>query len=92
MDLIAKSKQNNAEIQVSVTSGNPPGLDRAFDKGDQLDIAGLPTTGQGEATLTYSTRKGSHVSAVLQMDVGSIFGGSGVKPCLVGGTALHVPA
>lgn len=96
MDLIAKSKQNNAEIQVSVTSGTPAGLDRGFDRdfdrGDQLDIGGLPTGSQGEATLTYSTRKGSHVSAVFQMDVGSIFGGSGVKPCLVGGTALHVPA
>ena len=96
LDLFAKSRKNNAEIQVAVVydTANPRadrGFDRGFDKGDSLEISSLGIASQGEVTLTYSTPKGSHVSAVFQMDVGAIFDNILSKDCLVGGTATHVP-
>jgi len=96
IDLVAKSRRNNAQIQVGVVHDNVSakverGFDRDFDKGEALDITSLGTGSQGEVTLTYSTPGGSHVSAVFQMDVGAIFGDATQKDCLIGGSALHVP-
>ena len=96
LDLFAVSRRNNAEIQVGVVydTANPRvarGFDRGFDKGESLKISSLGIASQGEVTLTYSTPKGSHVSAVFQMDVGAIFDDQPSKDCLVGGTATGVP-
>ena len=96
LDLFAKSRRNNAEIQVSVAyDTNFPkvdrGFDRGFDKNESLEISSLGSASQGEVTLTYSTPNGSHVSAVFQMDVGAIFDNILDKDCLVGGTATRVP-
>jgi hypothetical protein len=97
LELEARTRVSNAEIQVGVISGGQfadvsHAIERDFDKGEVIDVGGITVASQGEYTLTYSTRKGSHVSAVFQTDVGSILGTDAAPDCLVGGTALHVPA
>ena len=91
MDERAKSARNNAEIQIEVTGsgGADHAIDRDFNKGDTL---GFPAGGgnQGQGTLTYSTRKGAQVTAVFQLDQGSLQSGFG--RCVFGGHALFSPA
>jgi hypothetical protein len=94
MDVRAKSTKNNAEIQIAsigLNQGTPDeeyALDRDFDKGETLEVPNTIQASANEITLTYSTRKGSHTSAVFQVDHGSVLGG-GNKVCLVGGTATQ---
>ena len=87
MDERAVSTQNNAEIQIEVTGpdGAEHAIDRDFNNGDVLEF---PTGGgnQGQGTLTYSTRKGAQVTAVFQLDQGSLQSGFG--RCVFGGHAL----
>ena len=92
MDVQARTRVDNAEIQAVTTSSSndqDEAIDRNFDKGDSLDVP-LGAGSQGEGTLTYSTPKGSHVSLVFQADTGGLSLGS-QKACLLGGTALHAP-
>jgi hypothetical protein len=93
MDAQARTRVNNAEVQV-VTSDSQneqhEAIDRDFDKVDSLDLP-LGSGTQGEGTLTYSTPHGSHVALVFQADTGGLSLG-GEKACLLGGTALHAPA
>jgi hypothetical protein len=91
MDAQARTRVDNAEIQVVTTdtaNDQHEAFDRDFDKADLLNLP-LGAGTQGEGTLTYSTPAGSHVSLVFQADVGSILGNQ--KACLLGGTALHAP-
>jgi hypothetical protein len=91
----ARSRRNNAQIQVAVNGLNQGNPDTEYVKDDDFDrgeILNIPETIQADNTLitiVYSQPNGGGVTALLQRELVGALGDT--KTCLVAGHALVSP-